>query len=263
MSAAVHDATRPGRLPDDPDPARRAAPVAGADDPALDARAPLFVVSPHLDDAVFGCAALLATRPGAVVCTVFAGTPAAEQRRPWDAAAGFDNARDAMAERLREDACALACCGARGIYLDFLDDQYGGSPDAAALTHALAGQLARHPGAVPVLPLGLRHPDHRRVADAWLALLRAGRITRCLVYEEALHRSAAGETGRRLAVLDRAGLRVTPLDENWCGARAMPPARDLKRRAVAAYASQLRAFGAGPLDDLERPERYWHVTVGG
>lgn len=240
---------------------RRSAAMAA--DFALDARSPLFVVSPHLDDAVFGCAALLATRPGASVCTVFAGTPATPQRQPWDAAAGFDNARAAMAERLREDAQALACCGARGIYLDFLDDQYGGSPDLPALSAALARQLARHPGAVPLLPLGLRHPDHRRVAEAWLGLLRAGRIGSCLVYEEAMHRTAAGETVRRLDALNRAGLCVTPLDDTWCGARAAPPARDIKRRAVAAYASQLRAFGGGPLDDLDRPERYWHLTSRG
>lgn len=250
------------------DPARLGKPRAVAleavavADPVLDASSPLFVVSPHLDDAVFGCAALLATRPGARVCTVFAGTPAVPQCRPWDAAAGFDSARDAMAERLHEDARALACCGACGLYLDFLDDQYGVATDLPALAAALARQLSLYRGAVPLLPLGLRHPDHRRVADAWLGLLQAGQIGDCLVYEEALHRSATGETERRLDALDQAGLRITPLDDTWCAARVAPPARDLKRQAVAAYASQLRAFGAAALDDLARPERYWHVTRG-
>ncbi|RQN34014.1 PIG-L family deacetylase [Paraburkholderia tropica] len=59
----------------------------------------LFVVSPHLDDAVFGCATLLAAQPGATVCTVFAGTPRAPQIQPWDEAAGFSDSSEAMRAR--------------------------------------------------------------------------------------------------------------------------------------------------------------------
>ncbi|WP_186184716.1 PIG-L family deacetylase [Burkholderia gladioli] len=232
-------------------------------DTTRDERAPLFVVSPHLDDAVFGCAALLAVRPGAVVCTVFAGTPAAPQRQPWDQAAGFADSTAAMDERRREDERALAWCAARGVCLDFLDAQYGTSPEVPALAEALAAQLARHAGAAPLLPLGLRHPDHRRVAAAWLALLRAGRIGACLVYEEAIHRAASDETRRRLAELERAGLGITPLGVDWCPDREARRARGIKRRAVAAYASQLRAFGGTPLADLERPERYWRMEWRG
>ncbi|WP_414445222.1 PIG-L deacetylase family protein [Burkholderia sp. 22PA0106] len=224
-----------------------------------DAHAPLFVVSPHLDDAVFGCAALLATRPGAIVCTVFAGTPASPQRRPWDQAAGFAHSTAAMAGRLHEDAQALACCGARGVHLAFLDDQYGASPDVPTLARALAEQLALSPGVVPLLPLGLRHPDHRRVAEAWRYLRRTGRLGACLVYEEAIHRNAHGEVEHCLDALRRSGARITPLDGGWCPDREGDRARDVKRRAVAAYASQLRAFGSGPLGDLDRPERYWRV----
>ncbi len=231
-------------------------------DRTLDARAPLFVVSPHLDDAVFSCAALLATRPGATVCTVFAGTPATPQCRAWDRAAGFEDSRAAMAERRREDARALACCEARGVGLAFLDAQYEASPDVPTLARALDAQLARATGAVPVLPLGLRHPDHHRVADAWLMLLRAGRIDACLVYEEAIHRVAGDERVERLDRLERAGAIVTPLGDAWCGARLGVLARCRKRRAVAAYASQLRAFGCGVLAELDRPERYWHVRRG-
>jgi hypothetical protein len=36
----------------------------------------LLVVSPHLDDAVFGCGELIASRPGATVARLFAGPPA-------------------------------------------------------------------------------------------------------------------------------------------------------------------------------------------
>ncbi|UVS96093.1 PIG-L family deacetylase [Burkholderia glumae] len=224
---------------------------------ALDARAPLFVVSPHLDDAVFGCASLLATRPGTVVCTVFAGLPAPPQCRPWDAAGGFADSTAALRERIREDDEALRICGARGLRLPFLDGQYGPPPGQHALARALAAQLARCPGAVPLVPLGLHHPDHRCVADAWQLLARRQRRRAWLVYEEAIHRGVPGVTAARLHRLERAGWRLTPLRAGWSAARGGEPARAVRRRAIAAYASQLRAFGDARLADLDAPERYW------
>ncbi|ALK30891.1 PIG-L family deacetylase [Burkholderia plantarii] len=224
---------------------------------ANDADAPLFVVSPHLDDAVFSCASLVSTRPGTVVCTVFAGTPESPQCRPWDVAAGFADSTAALRERIREDDEALRICGARGVRLPFLDGQYGPSPGVRALARALAAQLARCRGAVPLVPLGLNHPDHRCVADAWLLLARRQRLRTWLVYEEAIHRGVPGVTAARLRVLERAGWCVTPLDAGWCAARGGERARAVRRRAIASYASQLRAFGEARLTDLDAPERYW------
>lgn len=224
---------------------------------ARQADAPLFVVSPHLDDAVFSCASLIATRPGTRVCTVFAGAPEPPQCQPWDAAGGFADSTAALRERTREDDAALAICGAHGMRLPFLDGQYGPLPSLRALARALAGQLARCPRAVPLVPLGLHHPDHRRVADAWLLLARHQRRRAWLVYEEAIHRGVAGVSAARRDELARAGWRLTPLDAGWCAAREDEPARAVRRRAISAYASQLRAFGAARLTDLDAPERYW------
>jgi hypothetical protein len=62
----------------------------------------------------------------------------------------------------------------------------------------------------------------------------------------------------QLARLRSAGLGPVPLPP--------PPVRrdELKRRAVACYASQLRAL-AGPQyaghDDVFEPERYWRLTT--
>lgn len=218
-----------------------------------------LVVSPHLDDAVFSCGALLAALPGSTVCTVFAGAPHQPQRRAWDMAAGFRDSTSAMATRRCEDAQALALCGARAERLSFLDGQYDPLPDTDAVEGALAAQLAKCPGAAFVVPLGLRHPDHRRVADAWLTLLRSRLIRSCIVYEDAIHRTARGLTEQRLRDLSEVGLRADALDATLCPERMSARATNIKRCSVLAYASQLRAFGSRVPGDLAQPERYWHV----
>ena len=68
------------------------------------------IVSPHLDDAVLGCAHLMAVHPGATVVTVFAGNPRAyptDPMRQWDVQSGFAPGDDVMETRRREDHAAL------------------------------------------------------------------------------------------------------------------------------------------------------------
>lgn len=231
----------------------------------LDAARTLFVVSPHLDDAVFGCAALLAARPGARVCTVFAGTPPERQNTEWDRAAGYADSTHAMRGRCREDDRALDVCHAKPVRLDFLDGQYGPLPDTLALSNALIDTFAAQKSSKTaddttlVVPLGVHHPDHVRVGEAWTALLRAGRVPSCIVYEDAIHRAARGVVEKRLTELDKAGLRLTALDATWCPERLSARALDIKRRGIVAYDSQLRAFGERMPADLAKPERFWRV----
>lgn len=228
----------------------------------LDAARTLFAISPHLDDAVFGCAALLAARPGAYVCTVFAGTPGERQDTEWDRAAGYADSTHAMRGRWREDDRALGVCRAKALRLNFLDGQYGALPAAETLADALYEAFAAHAGdgdAALVAPLGVHHPDHVRVGEAWALLLRTGRVASCIVYEDAIHRAARGVVEKRLGELDKAGLRIAPLDPTWCPERLTARALDIKRRGIVEYASQLRAFGERIPADLARPERYWRV----
>jgi LmbE family N-acetylglucosaminyl deacetylase len=218
----------------------------------------LVVLSPHCDDAVFGCGELLAGRPGSEVVTVFAGCPPAGlPLTGWDAAAGFGRGDDVMGARRGEDHAALLVLGARPRWLPFRDAQYGGPLTVEAVASGLAEAiLPRRPAAVAI-PLGLFHDDHKTTHAAGLRLLgRAPGVT-WLLYADAIYRRIPGAVDERLAQLRGAGLDPVPVP---------PTARRptaLKRRAVACYRSQLRALSSpgrpGWLDALE-PEAYW--TVG-
>jgi LmbE family N-acetylglucosaminyl deacetylase len=217
------------------------------------------VVSPHCDDAVFGCGELLAERPGNVVVTVFGGRP--EPGTPltrWDAAAGFGADDDVMRHRHAEDRAALAMLGARPCWLRFRDAQYGGPTRADDVVGELAAAVrAFRPDAV-ALPLGLFHDDHKTTHEAGLRLVRRWPQLTWLLYADALYRKLDNLLEERLAGLRAAGFEPVP----W------PPTggrrEALKRRAVACYASQLRALGQAGLDghaDVFEPERYWRLPT--
>jgi len=215
----------------------------------------ILVVSPHLDDAVLGCGGLLSARPGAVVATLFAGAPRDGGRAtPWDAQCGFAGAAEAVAARRAEDAAALALLGARPVHLDFCDSQYEETPTVEALAAALRAEVRRAAPVQVALPLGLYHSDHRLAHEAGRAALAGLAGLDVVFYEDALYRGLPGVLQRRLAGLAAAGLVATPA--------RMGPGRgdaDAKARALRCYASQLRAFGPGGVDDASEPERFWRL----
>ena len=166
----------------------------------------LTVISPHLDDAVFGAGELIAAHPGAVVITAFAGIPPGDELTGWDRDCGFAGARQAMFTRRREDAEALAVLRATPCWLDFCDVQYAPSPDYSDMRAALARELERHDADVVAFPLGLFHSDHQLVARAALELIDAARIW--LAYEDALYRRVPNAVEERLAELARSGITI-------------------------------------------------------
>lgn len=214
----------------------------------------MLVISPHLDDAVLSCGNLLASRPGSTVLTVFAGAPhhAAEPVTPWDAACGFRNAHEAIGARRAEDRAALSLLGAQPLWLEFCDSQYGETPPVEELRDALKELLLGLGDEMVLYPMGLYHSDHLLVHDASRAALRSLPGARFLVYEDALYRGMKGVLQQRLAAFAAHGCRATPA-RLACDAGTAA----LKARAVQAYASQLRAFGAGGYDDAAQPERFW------
>ena len=212
------------------------------------------VISPHFDDGVFSCGDLLAARPGSRVITVCSGLPADPLLlTEWDRRCGFTSAIQSMRTRHEEDrrACALLDC--EGQALGLRDSQYATAPQATGEVLACALELALREARCPsvLLPLGLFHHDHVRVSDAVLALAPTFSCVAWILYEDVPYRARAGAVQERVTDLMRRGLTLTPL----AGVRRA----DAKRRAISAYASQLRGLGGVPRDVAE-PERYWSVS---
>lgn len=226
-----------------------------------DRHSPCFVVSPHLDDAVFSCGMLLAAHPGSVVCTVFAGEPPTLQSTPWDRASGFADSHEAICTRRQEDRRALALCGAHAVHLPFLDSQYASSPASADVAQALAHAWQRSGISRLVVPLGLYHTDHLTTGEAWRRLLHERRPAACVAYEDALYRTRRGIVDAKRESLAGAGVHMRPLADGALGERGGSAAAAAKRRAVRAYRTQLRALGDESPYDLAEPERFWQVAA--
>lgn len=244
--------------------------------PILQIPEPLTVISPHLDDAVFSCGALIAAARDAVVVTVLAGIPDAGTGLPdWDRAAGFASATQAVANRRREDARSLATLGARPEWLQFLDGQYGRRQHAEAIMAGLAASPALQRGGTVVAPMGLFHSDHILVSQACM-LLRATLVNmetahtapmadglaedhapsppvQWFFYEDAIYRRMPGMVQNRLLGWWQAGLIAAPVHF------PAAPWQKAKMEAVEAYESQLPLFNAGQLADIGAPERYWSI----
>lgn len=226
----------------------------------------LLVVSPHLDDAVLSCGQLLSQCAGATVLTIFAGVPpAAPDRTAWDAACGFSSSRQAVLSRRGEDAEALRRLGARPLWLDFLDSQYGDTPSADAVAGALSEVVHGMQPATVLMPLGLYHSDHELAHEACLLARRRTHGPQWIAYEDAMYRRCGGALQQRLAQLLAQGVVATPIapDGLWSaalGRAGSPWSAATKHEAIRCYTSQLRAFGVGALTDTELPESFWDLA---
>jgi hypothetical protein len=111
-----------------------------------------------------------------------------------------------------------------------------------------------------MIPLGLFHSDHTLVSDACLALMPGMTDIAFHAYEEVPYRRMEHAVPSRIEELTKRGYALSPAD-HLCGADAHTNARDerLKREAIGAYASQLRAFGPQGQATLYSPEKYWRV----
>ncbi|WP_157664385.1 PIG-L deacetylase family protein [Bordetella genomosp. 9] len=218
----------------------------------------IAAVSPHLDDAVAGCGALLAAYPGSTVITVFAGVPEASVPvTEWDRRCGFPDGLAAMRHRLTEDDKALHLLKARPVRLPFLDDQYvratnRANPKVEKIAAALAGVLDKAQARTVLFPIGLFHGDHLLTSDAALSLFRDTPERNWIAYEDALYRTKPGLLHARLVQFYTRGISLTPV---VFGAQ---PNVHRKASAVAAYASQLPELGVKKGEgDAAAPERFW------
>lgn len=219
----------------------------------------LLFVSPHLDDAVFGCGELIAAQRGCVVATVFASRPAqAEVVSHWDALAGFTSSEEAIRVRREEDRNALAILGARPLWLRFPPGDYQPRPPAEEIADALLAAADQEQIDTLFVPLGTCEPDHQRTHEGALTAMARSPVRNWFAYEDAVWRRHPGAVQERLARLHAQGVAATPVAFRLYQ-------RKSKRLAVQCYASQLRALAApgqpGHLDAL-LPEGYWHLSGG-
>jgi LmbE family N-acetylglucosaminyl deacetylase len=218
----------------------------------------LLVVSPHLDDAVFSCAEMIALHAGTLVVTVFSGAPMGfDQLTDWDAASGFLNAEEAISQRKQEDYAALHLLSALPLWLDFFDSQYNATPSVHTVASALEQVLQEHQPESVLFPAGLFHSDHLLVHQAMLALRHDHLEKSWMMYEDALYRRIPSLLQKRLAELLEAGIDATPMpiDDK--------DVKHLKHQAVHCYTSQLQALSRTVAEghaDAFASGRCWQLT---
>ncbi|HVB96365.1 MAG TPA: PIG-L family deacetylase [Chloroflexota bacterium] len=221
--------------------------------------AAIVVISPHFDDGVLSCGQLLASYPGSIVVTALAGRPSSYGKlTAWDAAAGFQAGDDVVAARRAEDQAALAALGARPVWLDFCDEQYGHSPTLEMLAGGLARAIRETKGRVVFAPLGLSHPDHKRTNAAVSTLIWSLPDLDWFAYEDAIYRCSSHALRARLKALSRVGI-----DAVRAGSSSNHGLAE-KRQAIQLYPSQIRALcapGHPGYHDALKPERYWRLST--
>lgn len=142
----------------------------------VDTGAPELLLSPHWDDAVLDCWALLSDRRELEVVNVFAGTPAPGRLTVWDAITGASDSAERTRERLAEDAVALARARRTPHNVALLDAQYR-PPDGRVGLEELDGAVsAAVPAASRVYaPAAIgSHADHLLARTYARMLRRAG-----------------------------------------------------------------------------------------
>jgi LmbE family N-acetylglucosaminyl deacetylase len=202
----------------------------------------VVIVSPHLDDAVLGCALFMIANPGATVVTVFAGNPPAypQTMRYWDVQGGFGPDDDVMAVRRAEDRAALAVVGATPHHLDFVEHTYNEADRPVApevIAPVLEDAIRAHDPTAVFAPFGLANPDHDVThAAAMIVREELGDAIPWFCYEDCGYKHIPGMLAWRVARLFTRDVWPTP---------ACPPvSNDLerKRAAVDCYPTQLLAL---------------------
>jgi LmbE family N-acetylglucosaminyl deacetylase len=226
----------------------------------------IAIVSPHLDDAVLGCANFMAAHPGVVVMTVFAGNPEeypTDPMRKWDVQSGFSPGDDVMEVRRHEDAAALALLEATPSHLEFIEHSYNPADRPVApdvLVDVLAPALAALTPTLVIAPFGLANPDHDVTHRAcMLAKERLGANVSWWCYEDSGYKHIPGMLAWRISSLFRRKLWPTPV----CPTTHVN--EDRKQAAIACYPTQLLAleddWAIGAKLAAPAPEQFWRLDA--
>jgi len=128
-----------------------------------DPAAPMLLLSPHWDDAVLSCWALLTAPHALEVVNVFGGVPARGRLTRWDRVTGASESAQRARQRIAEDCEALGMAGRRAVNLPLLDAEYR-EPEPEYSLRRLDRTLAQAVGPVSrvIAPAALgSNQDHR------------------------------------------------------------------------------------------------------
>jgi LmbE family N-acetylglucosaminyl deacetylase len=176
----------------------------------------LLVISPHLDDAVVSCGALMLAHPGATVATLFAATPATytDPLNEHDTDCGFAPGDDTMALRRDEDVRALAAVGAVPRWLALCQNSHVERADPiaepAGAVDALASTIDELRPTCVVAPLGLSHPDHQACHVSALAARDRVDAMPWLWYSDLPYAFIPRVLAARFRALHKIGITATP-----------------------------------------------------
>ncbi len=217
----------------------------------------LLVISPHLDDAVLSCEALLKFSRDAHVLTVFGGdAPADAPLAEWDRQCGFPAGVNVMEARRAEDSRALTGLGAVPLWGNELQEGY--RTDAANLERITSLITATIDSIAPthfLFPLGLKHHDHLLVAAACGIAARERALTTSFVYAERPYAQAKefAVVRKRIRELSTGGAGFSP-------DRLPRGERRGDRSALRCYPSQLRGLRMSAFRIGIFRERYWRIS---
>jgi LmbE family N-acetylglucosaminyl deacetylase len=215
--------------------------------------------------------------------TVFtAGEPRPGWVPGWESLSGlWQPGDDITAARRAEDELAMSLVAAEYSHLGFPDSQYRMGPPPrssllgpwyklAAYRRVHSRELARRVEArlrleiaaselrTWLVPLGLRHTDHKLVARACRQVAAELADRQWVVYEELPYaREPAAQVAVALAELSHVGWVISPLEPTG------PSEEGLKRQLVLCYRSQLKVLGNEVEVALVGPEKYYSLSSQG
>jgi LmbE family N-acetylglucosaminyl deacetylase len=233
---------------------------------AADPEAPILLLSPHWDDAVFDCWSLLTSDAELRVVNVFGGVPPPGPARRWDRICGGDDGAEMARRRIAEDERALAQAGRGAVNLALLDAEYrepAPDPSLDELDAAIAAAAPRASAVYAPACLGT-NPDHRLVRRYARALHAQG--LRVSLYADIPYCTVHGwphwvdgrepDPHRRVDLFWMTFLVEVPEIPDPQHGRAVrldPQRGEAKLQAMRAYETQLGALDGGPVGLLTNP----------
>jgi hypothetical protein len=255
---------------------------------AHDPEAPVLLLSPHWDDAVFDCWSLLTSGSQLRVVNVFGGVPPPGPARRWDRICGGSDGAEMARRRIAEDDEGLGQAGHKATNLPLLDAEYrepGPDPSLEELDAALAAATPSAGAVYAPACLGT-NADHRLTRRYARALHARGFPVR--LYADLPYCTVHGwpdwvdgsepDPHRQVDVFWRTFLVEVPEIGGLRDGRAVrldAQRGQAKLQAMRAYRTQLGALDGGPVGLLTNPavhrfEVFWAldpddspVEVGG